>query len=118
MPDIDGMEVLKRIRRLHSPVSLPVIMVTANGQSEDIVGALKYEANDYITKPVDFAVALARVNAQIGRKRAEEEVQRANERCGSPMSVSNARHRTHRAAGRKQSPVETRSTNAGDRKRR
>ena len=79
MPDIDGIEVLKRIRQLHSPVALPVIMVTAKSQSEDIVEALEFDANDYITKPVDFAVALARVNAQIGRKRAEEEVQRANE---------------------------------------
>ena len=79
MPDIDGMEVLKRLRERHSAVSLPIIMVTAKSQSEDVVKALELGANDYVTKPVDFAVALARANTQIGRKRAEEEVRLANE---------------------------------------
>jgi signal transduction histidine kinase len=60
-------------------VALPVIMVTAKSQSEDIVQALGTGANDYITKPVDFAVALARVQTQVGRKRAEEKVLAANE---------------------------------------
>src|SRR3984957_18511218 len=35
MPDLNGLEVLRRIRLSHSPESLPVIMVTANGQSAD-----------------------------------------------------------------------------------
>ncbi|HEV7873085.1 MAG TPA: EAL domain-containing protein [Enterovirga sp.] len=72
MPDLEGTEVLKRVRERHSAVSLPIIMVTAKSQSEDVVSALELGANDYVTKPVDFAVALARANAQIGRKRAEE----------------------------------------------
>ena len=80
MPDIDGLEVLRRIREQHSSLELPVIMVTARTTSEDIVQALKAGANDYITKPVDFAVALARVDAQVGRKRAEDEVRRVEER--------------------------------------
>jgi diguanylate cyclase (GGDEF)-like protein len=79
MPDIHGMEVLKRIRREHSPVSLPVIMVTAKSQSDDVVQALEFGANDYVTKPVDFAVALARVNAQVGRKRAEQGILQIND---------------------------------------
>jgi diguanylate cyclase (GGDEF)-like protein len=78
MPGIDGLEVLKRIREQHSSSSLPVIMVTALAQNEDVVKALKLGANDYVTKPVDFAVALARTETQISRKHAEEEVQRAN----------------------------------------
>jgi signal transduction histidine kinase len=79
MPDLEGIEVLRRIRETHSDVALPVIMVTAKTQSEDIVQALGAGANDYITKPVDFAVALARVQTQVGRKRAEEKVLAANE---------------------------------------
>jgi diguanylate cyclase (GGDEF)-like protein len=79
MPDIDGMEVLRRLREQHSPVALPIIMVTAKSQSDDVVKALELGANDYVTKPVDFAVALARANTQIGRKRAEEGVRLANE---------------------------------------
>jgi diguanylate cyclase (GGDEF)-like protein len=78
MPGMDGFEVLKRIREQHGPASLPVIMVTALAQNEDIVKGLKLGANDYVTKPVDFAVALARTETQISRKHAQEEVQRAN----------------------------------------
>ena len=67
MPDIDGLEVLARIRSKYSPGVLPVIMVTAKSQSEDVVDALNRGANDYITKPVDFSIALARVLTQLER---------------------------------------------------
>jgi diguanylate cyclase (GGDEF)-like protein len=79
MPGIDGLETLKRIRSNKSASALPVIMVTAKSESSNIVEALEQGANDYITKPVDFAVALARVNTQVSRKRAEQQVVIANE---------------------------------------
>jgi diguanylate cyclase (GGDEF)-like protein len=79
MPGIDGIETLKRIRSQKSASALPVIMVTAKTESNDIVDALELGANDYVTKPVDFAVAFARVNTQISRKRAEQQVALANE---------------------------------------
>jgi diguanylate cyclase (GGDEF)-like protein len=79
MPGIDGIETLKRIRIQQSASALPVIMVTAKSESDNIVDALELGANDYVTKPVDFAVALARVNTQIGRRRAEQQVVSANE---------------------------------------
>ena len=72
MPDISGLEVLRAIRTKYAPTSLPVIMVTANNLSTDIVGALEAGANDYVAKPVDFAVALARVNSQVQVRRATE----------------------------------------------
>ena len=79
MPGIDGIETLKRIRSVRSTSALPVIMVTAKSESGNIVEALEQGANDYVTKPVDFAIALARVNTQISRKRAERQVALANE---------------------------------------
>src|SRR3984957_678413 len=79
MPGIDGIETLKRIRNQRSASALPVIMVTAKSESANIVDALELGANDYATKPVDFAVALARVNTQISRKRAEQAVARVND---------------------------------------
>jgi CheY-like chemotaxis protein len=78
MPEMSGLEVLARIRLHYSQGALPVIMVTAKSQSEDVVGALKAGANDYITKPVDFSIALARVAAQLDRKRAEEKIHQLN----------------------------------------
>jgi diguanylate cyclase (GGDEF)-like protein len=78
MPHMNGLEVLRRIRLTHSPDSLPVIMCTANNQTSDIVQAMELGANDYVAKPIDFAVALARVNAQVQRKRASEALAATN----------------------------------------
>jgi diguanylate cyclase (GGDEF)-like protein len=80
MPGINGIETLKRIRSQKSSSALPVIMVTAKTGSSDIVEALELGANDYVTKPVDFPVALARVNTQISRRRAEMQVVAVNEK--------------------------------------
>ena len=80
MPEMDGTEVLRRIREQHSASAMPVIMVTAKSQSEDIVAALALGANDYVTKPVEFNVALARVTSQIERKRAEAQARQSAER--------------------------------------
>jgi DNA-binding response OmpR family regulator len=65
MPGMSGMEVLQAVREEHTAAELPVIMVTARSQSKDVVEALGQGANDYVTKPVDFPVALARVRAQL-----------------------------------------------------
>jgi len=74
MPEVSGLEALKMLREAYSPIELPVIMVTAKNQSEDIVKALDLGANDYLTKPVDFPVALARIATQLSHKRAQEAV--------------------------------------------
>ena len=80
MPDLNGNEVLKQVRADPRHADLPVIMVTAKTQSEDVVSSLALGANDYITKPVDFDVALARINAQLERKRITDEARREKER--------------------------------------
>jgi len=54
MPGMGGLDVLKALRRTLSAVELPVIMVTASSDSEDVVEALGQGANDYVTKPIDF----------------------------------------------------------------
>lgn len=68
MPGISGLDVLVEIRRSFSSQRLPVIMVTAKSFSQDVVEALQKGADDYITKPVDFDIALARIHTQIERK--------------------------------------------------
>ena len=47
MPDMNGTEVLRRIRKKFSASHLPVIMVTPNSQAEDVIEAMKIGANDY-----------------------------------------------------------------------
>jgi class 3 adenylate cyclase len=76
MPDVSGYDVLREVRKTHSPFDLPIIMATAKDQGEDIVSAFKLGANDYVVKPIDFAVALVRIETQLSRKRAMEEARR------------------------------------------
>jgi adenylate cyclase len=76
MPVLSGIDVLKVLRQKHSLTELPVIMATAKDQGEDIVEALSLGANDYVTKPLDFPVVLARTETQLSLKRANEEVRR------------------------------------------
>ncbi|HEY6549107.1 MAG TPA: response regulator, partial [Vicinamibacteria bacterium] len=61
MPGLSGLDVLKKLRETQPPSALPVVMVTAKTESEDVVEALELGANDYVTKPIDFPVVLARV---------------------------------------------------------
>ncbi len=73
MPGMDGIEVLKRIRVTYRQDDLPVIMTTAKTESEDVVQALGKGANDYVTKPIDFAVLSARIRRHLrGRPPASE----------------------------------------------
>jgi len=74
MPGMSGIEVLEKVRTTRDGTELPIIMATAKDSREDIVGALRLGANDYVTKPIDFPVVLARVNAQLGLKMANDRV--------------------------------------------
>ena len=89
MPEMSGLQVLDQIRKSRSPSELPIIMVTAMTESQDVVEALKLGANDYITKPVDLQVAVARIETQLTIKRSYERllrhgpVQQENSLCNS-----------------------------------
>jgi CheY-like chemotaxis protein len=70
MPRTTGIELLSRLRLRWSPAELPVIMMSAKDQSTDVVAALSEGANDYVTKPLDLPVVLARIRAQLRMKQA------------------------------------------------
>jgi len=89
MPELDGTAVLKMIRETFTATQLPVIMVSAKDESEDIVGALSLGANDYVTKPIDFPVVFARIHTQLSRKKAEEALRDSEERYALAMRGAN-----------------------------
>jgi sigma-B regulation protein RsbU (phosphoserine phosphatase) len=94
MPGLNGLEVLEILRRERSPTDLPVIMATARDQSEDVVRALELGANDYVTKPLDFPVALARIETHLALKRAVDESARLERRLAErnrDLEKANAR---------------------------
>jgi len=75
MPGITGLDVLKILRQNHPPAELPIIMATAKDQNEDMLEAFDLGANDYVTKPINFPVLLARVQAQLRMKSATSETE-------------------------------------------
>lgn len=85
MPGPNGLEVLEEVRRTKSRLDLPVVMVTAHGDGEDVARALDLGANDYVTKPLDFPAVLARVRTHLDLRRSarraaelEEHLRRRN----------------------------------------
>ncbi len=66
MPGMNGVEVLEVIRRARPRDMFPVIMATAKAESADVVKALEKGANDYVTKPIQLDVLLARMRVHLG----------------------------------------------------
>src|SRR5256885_6252070 len=89
MPGLDGLAVLRRIRELYTLAELPVIMATARGDRADVVEALRGGANDYVVKPLDFAVVAARIETQLAMKTA-------NDSMRAELSAANARAQLRR----------------------
>jgi diguanylate cyclase (GGDEF)-like protein/PAS domain S-box-containing protein len=89
MPEITGLDALRILRKVYSAAELPVIMVTAKNLSEDIITALDLGANDYLTKPIDFPVAVARISTQLAHKRAQEALKESEERYALAALGSN-----------------------------
>ena len=67
LPGIQGLDVCRIIKSDQETKEIPIIMVTALGQEEDIVKGLETGADDYITKPFSIKVLIARVNAVLKR---------------------------------------------------
>ncbi len=67
LPKENGMEVLKKLRKLESTTRLPVIMLTAKSAEMDKVKCFSYGADDYITKPFSVLELVARIKAILKR---------------------------------------------------
>ena len=68
LPGIDGLEVMKALKKDSDTENIPTVMLTAKGEEADIVKGLELGADDYITKPFSPRVLLARVRAVLRRK--------------------------------------------------
>jgi CheY-like chemotaxis protein len=69
MPDMDGYETIKQIRRHSQLTDLPLIAVTAKAMKGDRQKCLDAGASDYIAKPVDIELLLALVRVWVARSR-------------------------------------------------
>jgi diguanylate cyclase (GGDEF)-like protein len=92
MPGIDGYEVARRIKddaRTGALPFIPIILVTALGETEHIVQGLNTGADDYIAKPYHFQELEARVRAMLRIKRLQDELDQKNRE----LEVANKRLR-------------------------
>jgi two-component system, OmpR family, response regulator len=88
MPRLDGLELLRKLRR---ESALPVIMLTARGDNIDRVIGLELGADDYLPKPCYPRELVARLHAVLRRSHAPAQ-QTVNERLFGPLRIYAARH--------------------------
>jgi two-component system chemotaxis response regulator CheY len=62
MPQMSGLELLKAVRSSEEWKEMPFLMVTAEGQKEHVIEAVKYRVNNYIVKPFTPEVLLEKIN--------------------------------------------------------
>jgi two-component system phosphate regulon response regulator PhoB len=70
LPDLDGLEVCRRLKWNRETRSIPILIVSAKGEESDIVAGLELGADDYVTKPFSPKVLMARAK-NILRRRSE-----------------------------------------------
>ena len=83
LPDIDGLEICKIMRKREDLAAVPVIMVTAKGEEMDKVLGLELGADDYMTKPFSPKELAARVRAVLRRQGPSEQVSKLVEIGGT-----------------------------------
>ncbi len=72
LPGIDGTEVCRALRLEEQSRELPIIMLTAKGEDDDVVTGLDLGADDYVTKPFSPGVLISRIKAVLRRKAKEQ----------------------------------------------
>ncbi|ODS33283.1 MAG: two-component response regulator [Candidatus Scalindua rubra] len=72
LPNADGLEICKYLKREDKFSSIPIIMLTAKGEETDKVLGLEFGADDYVTKPFSPKELVARVKAVLRRRQKDE----------------------------------------------
>lgn len=74
LPDADGLEVCKELKKQAEYSTIPIIMLTAKGEETDKILGLELGADDYVTKPFSPKELVARVKAVLRRQQMREEL--------------------------------------------
>lgn len=73
MPEMDGYQVLERLQNDPDLRYIPVIVISAMGETENIARAIELGADDYLAKPFDATLLQARINASLEKKRLHDQ---------------------------------------------
>lgn len=74
LPDLSGVDVLKRIRQSSKTASVPIIVATARGAEYEKIKALDLGADDYLTKPFSMMELVARIKAILRRSKNDSDI--------------------------------------------
>jgi diguanylate cyclase (GGDEF)-like protein len=94
MPEMDGYEMLRRLRAAAETADTPVIFITARNNEDDEEYGLSLGAVDYVTKPIRPAIARARIRNHLKLIAQRKELERLAERDGL-TGIANRRHFDH-----------------------
>ena len=92
LPEIDGIELCRKLKADPLTQAIPVIMVTAKGEESDVVLGLGVGADDYITKPFSPREMVARVRAVLRRSRGRAEADRRESVVRDGIVIDPQRH--------------------------
>jgi len=92
IPEVDGLEVCRTLKKDPKTNAIPVVMVTAKGTEADVVTGLEMGAADYITKPFSPRVLLARIRAVLRREQPAETADNQTLRIHD-IEIDSGRHR-------------------------
>lgn len=79
LPDVDGLEVCRMLKKDAKTSSIPIVMLTAKGQEADKIVGLELGADDYVTKPFSPRELIARIRAVLRRLKEKERLPEAFE---------------------------------------
>lgn len=88
MPEMDGLEVCRRIKESEDTQSIPIIFITAKSTKEGKLEGLGVGAADYITKPIDLEETLARVHTQLNIQSIYRQNLELTERLGEARQAA------------------------------
>ena len=90
LPDADGIEICKNLKKRDKYSSIPIIMLTAKGEETDKILGLEFGADDYVTKPFSPRELVARVKAVLRRRQKTDESESFN--IGGILIIDKEKH--------------------------
>jgi len=100
LPDMDGLEICRRLKKDERTAVIPVLILTAKGDETDVVLGLELGADDYMVKPFSPKELLARIHAILRRRRAQGAESGGKWTVGDMLEIDDRQHAV-RVSGRK-----------------
>ncbi len=92
MPELDGIAVLKQLKRTPSTTRIPVIFLTAKGSETDEVLGLELGADDYIIKPISVPKLVARIKNTLRKEEAKEKTKGSDQIKVGVIEIIQSQH--------------------------